>query len=167
MIRSEGANPIQTVSRSVVGFFQDDEMHWVARLDCGHNRHMRHNPPMVSRPWVLTAERRAEQIGQMTTCMRCARFEMPPQMVAYKRTPVFTEETIPRGLLADHATKRGVWARIVVEEGAIAYIVEALEVRRTVTSAAPDVIVPEIRHRVAAVGMVRFFVRFYRAAGLT
>ena len=55
----------------VVGFHQDDEGHWVAELACGHGQHMRHEPPLVSRPWVLTEEGRAAFIGQSLACVRC------------------------------------------------------------------------------------------------
>jgi hypothetical protein len=37
------------VDRSIVGFHRDDESHWVAELDCGHDQHVRHDPPMVER----------------------------------------------------------------------------------------------------------------------
>ena len=29
----------------VTGFHQDEEVHWVAELECGHNQHVRHDPP--------------------------------------------------------------------------------------------------------------------------
>ena len=38
----------------IVGYHTGDENHWVAELDCGHFQHVRHDPPVVSRPWVLT-----------------------------------------------------------------------------------------------------------------
>jgi hypothetical protein len=34
----------------IVGYFQDNENHWVAKLACGHKQHVRHNPPLASRP---------------------------------------------------------------------------------------------------------------------
>ena len=59
------------VSRRVTGFHVDDEGHWVAELACGHGQHLRHEPPLVSRPWVLTAEGRAAFVGQELVCVRC------------------------------------------------------------------------------------------------
>ena len=41
------------------------------------------------------------------------------ELTPYKRTPSFSEATVPAGLLADHATKEGVWALIQVEDGAL------------------------------------------------
>ncbi|QPJ66134.1 MAG: DUF3565 domain-containing protein [Candidatus Nitrohelix vancouverensis] len=55
----------------IVGFHQDEENHWVADLACGHARHMRHKPPMVERPWVLTAAGRNEFVGESVECKRC------------------------------------------------------------------------------------------------
>src|SRR3546814_12863867 len=55
--------------------------------------------------------------GAMTT-------ELPLKAKPYKRTPSFTEATIPAGLLGDHSTKAGTWGLIRVEEGLLRYIVQ-------------------------------------------
>jgi hypothetical protein len=65
-------------TRAIVGFTLDDEGHWVARLSCGHAQHVRHVPPLQSRPWVLSAEGRASRIGAMLPCMRCFLGETAP-----------------------------------------------------------------------------------------
>src|SRR5688572_14326000 len=36
------------------GFDRDDEHHWRAILACGHRQHVRHDPPLTTRDWVLT-----------------------------------------------------------------------------------------------------------------
>ena len=59
-----------TVAR-IVGFHQDDEGHWVAKLSCGHQQHMRHDPPWQNRPWVLTSEGRQGLIGTEIPCNQC------------------------------------------------------------------------------------------------
>lgn len=56
---------------TITGFRQDEEGHWVAELSCGHSQHMRHEPPWMVRPWVLTMEGRAEWIGAEIDCRRC------------------------------------------------------------------------------------------------
>ncbi|MEO8335379.1 MAG: DUF3565 domain-containing protein [bacterium] len=56
---------------AIVDFTTDDEGHWIARLACGHGQHVRHEPPLQSRPWVLTDEGRASRVGAMLPCMRC------------------------------------------------------------------------------------------------
>ena len=59
------------MERIIVGFHQDEHGDWVANLDCGHTRHVRHNPPWALRPWVLTEESRTQFIGQKLNCVKC------------------------------------------------------------------------------------------------
>lgn len=59
------------MKQKIVGFHQDDEGHWVAELACGHSQHVRHDPPLVSRPWVLTAEGRQQFLGFELLCKLC------------------------------------------------------------------------------------------------
>jgi hypothetical protein len=58
--------------RSIVGFHQDEEEHWVAELECGHVQHVRHTPPWQVRPWVLTPAGRAHHLGTTLPCPSCA-----------------------------------------------------------------------------------------------
>ena len=58
--------------RRIVGFHQDAERHWVAELECGHTQHVRHEPPLVSRPWVLTEAGRTRHLGTTLACRLCA-----------------------------------------------------------------------------------------------
>jgi len=60
---------------AIAGFHQDELGDWVAELACGHNQHVRHNPPWTSRPWVTTPEGRASVLGQMLNCLKCDRGE--------------------------------------------------------------------------------------------
>jgi hypothetical protein len=59
------------VPRRITGFHRDDEGDWVAQLECGHDQHVRHNPPWVNRPWVVTAEGRARVVGETLLCKKC------------------------------------------------------------------------------------------------
>ena len=59
------------MKQSISGFHQDEEGHWVAELICGHFQHVRHNPPMVSRPWVLDPSTRDEKLGFELYCKKC------------------------------------------------------------------------------------------------
>ena len=54
-----------------VAFTQDEFGDWVALLECGHKQHVRHKPPMVERPWVLTEDGRRERTGMVLSCMLC------------------------------------------------------------------------------------------------
>ncbi len=42
-----------------------------AEVECGHYQHVRHDPPLTTRAWVLTEEGRAERIGLELDCKRC------------------------------------------------------------------------------------------------
>lgn len=89
--------------------------------------------------------------------------QLPGNVLAYKRTPEFTETSVPAGLLHAHQTKASVWARIVVLEGQLQY---------TINTPAPEVILldkdsfgvvePAVLHEVKPLGRVRFYVEFYR-----
>lgn len=57
--------------RKIVGFHQDEAMHWVADLECGHTQHVRHDPPFQLRPWVMTLEGRSGFIGHELRCKVC------------------------------------------------------------------------------------------------
>lgn len=59
------------MKRRIIGFELDEEGDWRAVLDCGHRQHLRHRPPLVSRPWVLTEEGRVSRLGYELDCRRC------------------------------------------------------------------------------------------------
>jgi hypothetical protein len=59
------------VERAITGFHQDEEGHWVADLECGHTRHVRHDPPWQIRPWVLREETRLRFLGTKLNCVCC------------------------------------------------------------------------------------------------
>jgi tellurite resistance-related uncharacterized protein len=89
---------------------------------------------------------------------------LPADVKAYKRTPDFTRESTPPGLLRGHRTKAGVWGRIVVLEGAMTYrilepAIEALQL----DPGRPGVIEPGVIHEVVPLEGVRFYVEFLRA----
>ena len=58
-------------ARTIVGFHQDEESHWVAELECGHSQHVRHDPPWQVRPWVISLEGRNERLGTALDCVKC------------------------------------------------------------------------------------------------
>jgi tellurite resistance-related uncharacterized protein len=91
---------------------------------------------------------------------------MPPEARPYRRTDVFTEATLPKGLLKAHTTKDGTWALIHVLEGRLAYRIE--DPRRPASAVVltpegpPGVVEPTILHAVEPLGPVRFYVEFHR-----
>lgn len=153
------------MKRPIEGFHRDGESHWVAELSCGHGQHVRHAPPFVERPWVVTEEGRASQIGVALDCVRCDRRELPDGFAPYRRTAEFTEATIPRALLANHTTKRGVWGLIHVSRGRLEYRIAApFDATVILAPGAPGVVLPEVEHCVAPLGPVAFVVEFWRSA---
>ncbi len=96
---------------------------------------------------------------------------LPDGLEPYKRTPTFTEDSVPTGLLTEHSTKDGVWGLVQVEKGALRYVVT--DARRASTEvlltpgAEPGIVEPTILHRVEPVGAVQFHVQFLRAADAT
>jgi tellurite resistance-related uncharacterized protein len=87
---------------------------------------------------------------------------LPADVTAYRRTPSFTETTVPAALTGAHDTKPGVWGRIVVETGKLRY--EMLDRGKTIDLGAGDtaVIGPMASHRVTPLGEVAFYVEFLR-----
>lgn len=59
------------MERKIIGFDKDEENHWRAKLECGHLQHVRHNPPLTDRKWVLTAEGRRGKLGLTVFCKKC------------------------------------------------------------------------------------------------
>jgi hypothetical protein len=73
------------VPRRIVGYHRDELGDWVAELECGHGQHVRHDPPWQVRPWVTTDAGRAEHLGTILLCVRCA--EPPEELGATEGTP--------------------------------------------------------------------------------
>ena len=59
------------MKRRITGFDTDEHGDWRAELECGHFQHVRHDPPLTTRSWVLTEEGRASRIGFELDCKRC------------------------------------------------------------------------------------------------
>ena len=91
--------------------------------------------------------------------------ELPAGLTVTKRTPVFDEATTPAGLLRDHTTKPGVWARIRVLEGELAFReLEPAVLLHVLGPGRDGIVAPEAPHEVEPRGAVRFFVEFLRAS---
>jgi tellurite resistance-related uncharacterized protein len=91
---------------------------------------------------------------------------LPRDVEPYRRTGIFTEATVPKGLLKAHTTKEGAWALIHVLEGRLAYRLRdprrpASETILTPESE-PGTVEPTILHEVEPLGPVRFYVEFHR-----
>ncbi|KRW96162.1 DUF1971 domain-containing protein [Paracoccus sp. MKU1] len=89
----------------------------------------------------------------------------PADAAPYRRTPDFTEATVPKGLLRAHSTRHGTWARLHVLEGRPVFrdLVDGAEL--LLGPGIHPLIHPGRLHEVAAAGPVRFFVEFCARPG--
>jgi hypothetical protein len=62
---------VKAMQQPIVGFHLDDAQDWVAELACGHDQHVRHNPPWFNRPWTQTHEGRQSALGMELDCRKC------------------------------------------------------------------------------------------------
>lgn len=72
------------MQRRISGFHQDIEGHWVAELVCGHTQHVRHEPPLQTRHWVLAATTRSVHLGTSLNCLLCDAPAKPPAPGEYE-----------------------------------------------------------------------------------
>jgi hypothetical protein len=56
---------------AIIGFHQDEHEDWIAELSCGHNQHVRHQPPWTLRPWVVNEAGRKQHLGPTLMCREC------------------------------------------------------------------------------------------------
>lgn len=81
------------MQQPIIGYHQDDEKHWVAQLACGHNQHVRHDPPWTIREWVITEPGRRGMLGQHLECKKCE--ENAPADARPNPSPAVTNTTNP------------------------------------------------------------------------
>jgi tellurite resistance-related uncharacterized protein len=90
---------------------------------------------------------------------------LPPGSESYRSTPVFTEATVPPGLLRSHRTAPGTWGLIHVLEGRLLYrVLDPPSERVLDPASAPGLVEPGVPHEVVPLGPVRFQVEFHRMA---
>lgn len=89
--------------------------------------------------------------------------ELPSNVSLYRRTPVFTNDSIPAGLLKAHQTKSSTWGKIIVVDGELLYrILEPAVEEVHLSPEKSGVVEPTTLHEVQPIGEVRFYVEFYR-----
>lgn len=88
---------------------------------------------------------------------------LPTNVVLYKTTPEFNQDTVPMGLQRNHTTAANVWGRIVVHEGSLRYVIEEpVTEEHLLVPGSPGIVEPQIAHHVVIDGPVRFCVEFHR-----
>ncbi|QDU87253.1 hypothetical protein Pla175_06110 [Pirellulimonas nuda] len=65
------------MQQPITGYHTDDDGHWVAQLACGHNQHVRHDPPWLIRVWVTTSSGREAMLGHRLGCKKCDEHAAP------------------------------------------------------------------------------------------
>ena len=90
---------------------------------------------------------------------------LPLNLIAYHKTPMFTQDTVPNALLNRHTTKEGRWAKIWVTSGQLCYrILADIPEEYTLTPDFPGIVEPQVPHQIEPLGSVAFYVEFYREA---
>lgn len=93
--------------------------------------------------------------------MSAAEALLPQGLVAYRRTPVFDQASLPAGLRHGHRTKDGVWGVIHVLEGRLRYRILEPFSETILDPDHPGLVRPAQVHEVEPQGDVRFFVEFH------
>lgn len=91
--------------------------------------------------------------------------EIPQGFRPYRQTSVFTQATVPAGLLRSHRTKAGRWGKITVVKGALRYRILTEPVEELVIQPnRPGIIEPEVPHEITFIEAndeTEFFVEFF------
>jgi len=148
------------MKRKILSFETDQDKEWRVVLDCGHRRHLRHDPPRETRPRLDDPEARQAVVGRRIECGRCAQRLVPDGAEIYKSTKVFTEESLPQGLLQKHSLKQGVWGSLEVLEGSVIFCEG--EERETLEKGESWTVLPEIVHHLKLKGPVKLRINFLR-----
>ena len=150
------------VQRTIAAWTEDEHGDWVAHLSCLHRQHVRHAPPFRDRPWVTTAEGRAEHLGTDLDCPLCDRAELPDDLVVV-RTARFDDESLPAGLRRDHRVADGVWGLLRVGRGSVRFTMATdPRVDRVVVAGGSQPIPPGVPHAVQPAGATELAVEFLR-----
>lgn len=88
---------------------------------------------------------------------------MPPDAVYVRTTPVFTHESVPSGLLAEHRVARNTWAVLNVASGRLVFVFDDRHDRRLMGAGDSQLIPPERSHHLVVDEPVSFAIDFYRA----
>jgi tellurite resistance-related uncharacterized protein len=89
--------------------------------------------------------------------------QLPENALPYRQTAIFNQNTIPNGLLNQHTTKAGTWAKINVISGKLLYqILSTPSENHILTPTFSGIVEPQIPHQVKAIETVEFYVEFYQ-----
>lgn len=137
------------MKRSITGYGVDEQGDWFATLDCGHRQHVRHKPPFINRPWVITEEGRNSFLGHELNCIRCDRMELPDAdvLVLERKTPKYNFRTIPSILATSNQLEKGQWGRVIPVRGQPLCVNETINISSRLRPDMSCVIPPETSYR--------------------
>ena len=87
---------------------------------------------------------------------------IPAKARPYKRSPVYTGSTVPKGFLRNHSTRDGVWGVIHVVSGMLRFSVPSTGHEEVLAPDRTGIAEPTVEHRVAPQGPVEFYIEFWR-----
>jgi tellurite resistance-related uncharacterized protein len=88
---------------------------------------------------------------------------LPGGLELARTTAVFSNDTVPAGLLAAHKVATGVWGRLVVQSGSVGLRFEDASDELRLASVGESIVIPPERpHHVELDGPTEFVVEFYR-----
>lgn len=150
------------MERAITAYHQDEVPEWIAELVCGHDQHVRHRPPFQLRAWVTEETGRTARLGMPLDCPLCDRGEMPEGLRFVRSTPIWTEQSVPQGLLRTHRLGPGTWGRIVVQTGEMQFIMPTEPpIDMVLGPGSRQAIPPEVDHEVRPLGPVCFRIDFF------
>ncbi len=89
--------------------------------------------------------------------------KLPDKISVYKKTDMFDQDSVPKGLLENHSTKEGVWGKINVIEGKLLYRIQSDPIEEVeLSNEIFGVVEPQVLHSVTPIGTVKFFVEFLK-----
>ena len=88
--------------------------------------------------------------------------EIPDGVRAYNTTQIYTDKTTPGMMKNDHRTRLGVWGKIIVEKGSVAYEIPDQDESHVLTPDNPGIIEPAVTHRINPQPGTKFYLEFYR-----
>lgn len=89
--------------------------------------------------------------------------QLPDGLELVRTTDVFTDTTVPAGLLRAHRVADGVWGRLIVHTGRVTFVFDDEPDHPLVVAAGETVAIPPARqHHVELTGPATFAVEFHR-----
>jgi len=138
------------VARAITGWEQDEAGEWVATLACAHRQHVRHQPPLRPRPWVLTEPGRASRVGAELECRLCGRGELPTGLRVARSLGPFDDASLP----ADLPVPERSWSRLRLHTGSMTVVLRTNPPHARPLRAGDELgLPPGVEHRIHGSGV--------------